>query len=72
MANTSYQTDGTEEPIEQWLRKLVRLRAHPEWGTARVLRWYPAVGLEPQRLRILAENNPAPQVVSIYDVEVIS
>ncbi len=72
MANTSYRTDGTEEPIEQWLRKTVRLPGHPEWGTARVLRWYPAVGLEPQRLRILAENKSAPQVVSIYDVEIVS
>ncbi|MBJ80476.1 MAG: hypothetical protein CMH60_04085 [Myxococcales bacterium] len=72
MANTSYLTDGTEEPIEQWLRKTVRVRKHPEWGNARVLRWYPAAGSTPQRLRILAENNPAPQIVSILEVEVLS
>ena len=69
MANRSYETDGTEDPSRQWLQKTVRVKGHPEWGLARVLRWYPAAaGLAP-RLRILPHNITAPQVVALTDIE---
>jgi len=70
--NRSYETDGLDDPTHDWLQRVVRVTAHPEWGDARVLRWYPAGEGQGQSLRIKAENNPAPQVVSILDVEVVS
>ena len=70
--NRSYETDGLDDPNQDWLQRVVRVTAHPEWGDARVLRWYPAAAGQAQRLRIKPINNPAPQVVSVLDVEVVS
>lgn len=72
VANRSYETDGTDDPTRQWLQRIVRVRTHPEWGKARVLRWYPASGGQPQRLRIMAEAHPAPQIVPLAQVEIVS
>lgn len=70
--NRSYETDGLDDPTSVWLQRVVRVPEHPEWGEARVLRWYPAAGGRSQSLRIKAENHRAPQVVSVLEVEVVS
>ena len=70
--NRSYETDGQDDPTRYWLRLTVRVKTHPEWGLARVMRWYPAAAGFPQRLRVMPEKVSAPQVVSITDVEVVS
>ena len=70
--NRSYDTDGLDDPTQDWLQRIVRVTAHPEWGNARVLRWYPAQGGKGQQLRIMPENHPAPKIVSILEVEVVS
>lgn len=70
--NRSYETDGLDDPTSVWLQRVVRVPEHPEWGEARVLRWYPAAGGRGQSLRIKAENHRAPQVVSVLEVEVVS
>ena len=70
--NRSYETDGLDDPSRDWLQCVIRVTPHPEWGEARVLRWYPASEGRGQTLRIKAENHPAPQIVSVLDVEIIS
>lgn len=70
--NRSYDTGGLDDPTQDWLQRIVRVTAHPEWGNARVLRWYPAQGGKGQTLRIRAENHPAPKVVSVLEVEIVS
>ena len=70
--NRSYHTDGLDDPNQLWLRRLVRVPAHPEWGEARVLRWYPAQGDKSQQLRIKPAKHGAPKVVSVLEVEVVS
>ena len=70
--NRSYETNGLDDPNQDWLQRIVRVTAHPEWGDARVLRWYPAQAGKAQKLRIRAENRPAPMVVSVLEVEVVS
>ena len=69
--NRSYYTGGTDSPTQQWMRHRVRVTTHPEWGTGRVLRWFPAGGGVPPRLRVLCENLRAPRIVSTAEVEVI-
>ena len=69
--NRSYETDGLDDPSKDWLQRTVRVKAHPEWGVAQVLRWFPASGGMGQRLRIMAANNPAPQVVFVRDIDVV-
>lgn len=70
-ANRSYDTGGTDSPTQQWMRQRVRVNTHPEWGVGRVLRWFPAGGGLPARLRILCENLRAPRIVSTTDVEIV-
>ena len=72
MPNHSFETDGTEDPTRRWMQHRVKVRTHPEWGEARVMRWYPAAGGLSQRLRIMADNSHIPQIVSITDVEIVS
>ena len=72
VTNRSYDTDGLDDPTQDWLQRVVRVIKHPEWGPARVLRWYPSVAGNAQMLRIKAQNKAAPQLVSILEVEVIS
>jgi len=70
-ANRSQDTDGTDHPTEVWLQRTVYVPAHPEWGQARVMRWYPATGGLPPRLRIMCAGLSAPQVVQVSEVEII-
>ena len=70
--NRSYDTGGLDDPTQGWLQRIVRVTAHPEWGNARVLRWYPAQGGKGQQLRIMAENHSVPLLVSVLEVEVVS
>jgi hypothetical protein len=70
-ANHSFDTAGLDDPGKNWMQHLVRVPRHPEWGTARVLRFYPAEGGEPVRLRIMAEGARRPQVVRADEIEVI-
>ncbi|MEZ4271574.1 MAG: hypothetical protein R3C68_09125 [Myxococcota bacterium] len=69
--NRSYYTDGTDHPQQEWLSHIVRVKSHPDWGTGRVMRWYPAHAGQPARLRIMCENMRAPQVVTVTEVEVV-
>ena len=69
--NRTEETDGQDDPTRVWLQRTVRIKSRPEWGLARVLRWYPASGTQPQRLRIMAQGIAAPQVVPLTDVEVV-
>ena len=63
---------GLDDPNLTWLKRAVRVKTHPEWGEARVLRWYPAVGDEPERLRVMPEGSAArPQLVAVTDVELV-
>jgi hypothetical protein len=71
-ANHSYDTSGLDDPGKNWMQRLVRVPSHPEWGHARVLRWYPAEGHEPVRLRIMADGMRQPQVVRADEVEILS
>lgn len=70
IANRSYDTDGLDNPTQGWLQRRVRMRARPEWGTGRVMRWYPAGAGLPPRLRVMFERQKAPQVVSVHDIEI--
>ena len=69
--NRSYFTDGLDDPSQDWLTRKVLVKAHPEWGEARVLRWYPAAEGQGQRLRIMAAERSAPQIVSVLEVDVV-
>ena len=60
---------GLDDPRFNWLQQVVRVKDHPEWGMARVVRWFPAQGQLPERLRIMAENVTAPQLVLVSQVE---
>jgi hypothetical protein len=71
VANHSFDSAGLDDPRKSWMQHLVQVKLHPEWGWARVLRWYPAEGLEPVRLRIMAEGMPQPQVVRADEVEIV-
>lgn len=63
---------GLDDPNLHWLKRAVRVKSHPEWGEARVLRWYPATGGEPERLRVMPEGATArPQLVAVTDVELV-
>jgi len=70
-ANRSNYTDGLDHPTRSWLQKVVRSKTQTQWGTGRVLRWYPAAAGLPARLRVRFENISAPQVVSVADVEIV-
>jgi hypothetical protein len=70
--NRSYDTEGMDHPIRQWLQQEVVALNHPEWGRGRVLRWYPATGGESPRLRVMFSAKPAPQVISVSDVSLVS
>ena len=67
--NHSIATAGLDDPEQTWMQTIVRIPAHPEWGKARVLRWYPAEHEAPERLRIMAEHNARPVLVRVDDVE---
>ena len=71
-SNRSYYTEGTDHPVRQWLQQQVVLRSRPEWGTGKVLRWYPATGGQPPRLRVMFANVNAPQVVGVNEVEKVT
>ena len=60
-----------DDPNVSWMKRLVRVKRHPEWGVARVMRWFPAGGGQPERLRIMAQNEPAPKLVTVTDVELV-
>ncbi|MFC1611592.1 hypothetical protein ACFL6C_11590 [Myxococcota bacterium] len=62
---------GLDDPNLTWLRRVVRVKSHPEWGIGRVLRWFPSMGDQPERLRIMPENNSKPQLVDVTDVELV-
>lgn len=70
-ANHSFPTAGLDDPGQNWMQHLVRVTAHPEWGFARVLRWYPAEGSEPVRLRLMAEHRRQAVVVRADEVELV-
>jgi hypothetical protein len=70
-ANRSYDTEGLDSPTESWMQRHVRVKSHPEWGTGRVMRWYPAAGGNPPRLRVMMRHVAAPQVVPVSDIEVV-
>jgi len=72
MTNRSYPTDGTDQPEQDWMQKSVTVPAHPEWGKGRVVRWYPASGDQPARLRLYLEGSTATPVVSVDEVEIRS
>jgi hypothetical protein len=64
---------GLDDPHVDWLQRTVRVKGHPEWGEARVLRWYPRVGETPERLRVMPVGAAArPQLVSVADVELVT
>jgi hypothetical protein len=67
--NRSYYTDGTDDPRTTWLQRTVRVTGHPEWGTARVMRWFPAGGGQPPRVRIRCSAITAPQIVAVSELE---
>jgi len=67
--NRSYDTEGLDNPTVQWTLRHVRAKAHPQWGVGRVMRWYPAHGGQPPRLRVMFEGMPAPQVIATTEVE---
>ena len=71
LSNKSYFTDGTDDPSRAWMQRTVRVLSHPDWGLARVVRWYPAAGGRVASLRVMAEKNDSPQVVPISDVEIV-
>ena len=62
---------GIDDPTQRWLEKRVRVTAHPEWGRARVTRWFPGASPGPERLRILPENERAHKVVLVSEIEVV-
>ena len=70
-ANHSYESAGLDDPSKNWMQHVVRVTKHPEWGLARVLRWFPAEGVEPVRLRIMAEGLRQQQVVRADEVELV-
>ena len=70
VANRSYETAGIDDPAVEWMKRSVRVKAHPEWGQARVIRWFPADGDQPERLRIMTRALLAPQIVAVADVEI--
>lgn len=65
------QVAGLDDPSQEWLRRVVRVKSRPEWGVARVVRWYPAAEAGPETLRIIAQGVRSQQLVAIDDVEVI-
>ncbi len=69
--NHSAETDGLDDPRRHWLQRIVKVKSRPDWGMARVIRWYPAVADQPERLRIMAKNLRAQQMVSIDDIEIV-
>lgn len=70
-SNRSYDTAGLEDAAQQWMQRGVRIKAHPEWGVVRVLRWFPAVGQSAAKLRVFGSSMAAPLVLTIDDVEVV-
>ena len=70
--NKSHYTDGLEDPAKDWLQRVVTVKSHPEWGTARVMRWFPAADGQPARLRILSEGAKAQKVVPVTDIEILA
>ena len=70
-SNRSYETAGLEDPDQHWMRHAVRVKSHPEWGTVRVLRWFPAVGDQPAMLRVYPPTTAVPSLVPVTDVEIV-
>jgi hypothetical protein len=62
---------GLDDPNLRWLQQQVRVKNHPEWGVARVMRWYPASGERPELLRIMPQSVRAAQIVAVTDVELV-
>jgi len=61
---------GLDNPARRWLEKLVRVKAHPEWGAVRVMRWFPGGGGQPEMLRVFSSHLPVPMTVEAAQVEV--
>ncbi|MBI5511965.1 MAG: hypothetical protein HY903_24675 [Deltaproteobacteria bacterium] len=70
--NRSVATAGLDDPTKQWMQRLVTVQDHPEWGVSRVLRWFPAEGNEPERLRVMPEGHRQPQLVRADAVAVVT
>ena len=60
-----------DDPHRRWLQRLVRTTLHPEWGTAHVVRWFPAHDGAPERLRIFVQTLHTQKVVAVTEVETI-
>lgn len=65
------QMPGLDDPSREWLRRVVRVKSRPEWGVARVIRWYPATEGRPETLRVMAQGVRSQQLVSVDDVELL-
>jgi hypothetical protein len=63
---------GLDDPNRRWLQQLVKVRAHPEWGVARVVRWYPCANGQPERLRVFAHGMRAQKVVAISEIDLVT
>ena len=50
---------------------MIVARQHPEWGSGRVLRWFPAGGGQPPRLRVMFGKIRAPQVLPVTEVDIV-
>ena len=73
--NLEIQRDDTS--IVAWATDVVDVvrgpvnHVHPEWGDARVLRWYPAGGGHPQRLRVMPYRQGTATIVDVSDVDIV-
>ena len=72
VANHSFDSAGLDDPGKNWMQHVVRVKNHPDWGFARVLRWYPAAGNEPVRLRIMTEALKQPQIIRADEAEIVT
>jgi len=72
VANHSYESAGLDDPGRQWMQHWVRVKTHPEWGLARAVRWFPAEGGAPERLRIMTEQLRQPLLVDVADVNLVT
>ena len=72
LRNRSASTAGLDDPRANWMQRVVRVTAHPEWGCARVVRYFPPTATAPERLRIMADGGGQPQIVRADEVVVLS
>jgi len=69
MQPPSSSVTGLDDPGQHWMQSQVRVKEHPEWGVACVVRWYPSSGSQPERLRVMARNLRAARLVTVDQVE---